>query len=65
MDDERNDGQLVVRIPSTLLGRLDAYAERLAAEMPGARWSRANVARMLLTKALDLVEGETPKKSKR
>jgi len=53
---ETKDAQLVVRIPTALLDRVDAYAERLRVEMPGAKWARADVARMLLTKALDAIE---------
>jgi len=56
MTDEVKDAQLVVRMPTALLERLDAYAERLRADMPGAKWARADVARMLLSKALDAAD---------
>lgn len=44
-----NDAQLVVRLPQALIDELDQYA---ADELPGAGLSRAQVVRMLLTKAL-------------
>jgi len=56
MPDETKDAQLVVRMPSAMIKRLDAYAETLRAKMPGAKWARADVARMLLTQALDAAE---------
>jgi hypothetical protein len=66
MTDETKDAQLVVRLPQALMERLDAYAEALRAQMPGAKWVRADVARMLLTKGLDAVAPVTaPPKGKR
>ncbi|HXX68093.1 MAG TPA: hypothetical protein VEK07_12965 [Polyangiaceae bacterium] len=62
MADETNDKQMVLRLPSALLDRLDAYAERLRHEMPGPSWKRSDVVRMLLARALDETE---PKKGKR
>jgi hypothetical protein len=58
-----NDEQIVVRLPGSLLKRLDAYAERLRHEMAGPKWQRSDVVRLLLTRALD--EAEPPKKGKR
>jgi hypothetical protein len=62
MAEEDKDGQLVVRLPKTLLDRLDAHAERLRRDMPGPSWKRSDVVRMLLTKALEEAE---PKRAKR
>jgi metal-responsive CopG/Arc/MetJ family transcriptional regulator len=56
MGDETKDEQIVVRLPSSLLERLDAYADRMRREMPGPAWKRSDVVRMLLTKALDASE---------
>jgi hypothetical protein len=63
MADDTKDEQLVVRLPSALLKRLDAYAERLREEMPGPSWKRSDVVRMLLARALD--EAGPAKKGKR
>ena len=51
--DGHQDAQLVVRLPQELLDRLDAYAERMRTEMPGARFKRAEAVRVLLTRSLD------------
>jgi hypothetical protein len=48
-----NDSQLVVRLPATLVARVDAFAERMRAELPGTRFARAEAVRVLLTRALD------------
>jgi len=61
--DETKDEQIVVRLPSSLLERLDAYAERMRRDMPGRSWRRSDVVRMLLARALNDVE--PPKKGKR
>ena len=42
-----------VRLDTTLLERLDHYADRLAAERPGFRPTRSDVIRILLYKALE------------
>lgn len=60
MADETKDEQIVVRLPGSLLKRMDAYAERLRSEMPGPAWKRSDVVRLLLAKALDAV---APKKT--
>jgi hypothetical protein len=62
MAEDAKDVQLVVRLPKSLLDRLDAHAERLRREMPGPSWKRSDVVRLLLTKALEEVE---PKRGKR
>jgi hypothetical protein len=61
--DETKDEQMVVRLPGTLLARVDAYAERLRREMPGPSWKRSDVLRLVLAKALDATE--PAKKGKR
>lgn len=48
-----NDSQLVVRLPSALVERVDAFAERMRAELPGTRFARAEAVRVLLSRALD------------
>jgi hypothetical protein len=63
MGDETKDEQIVVRLPGSLLERLDAYADRMRREMPGPSWKRSDVVRMLLAKALD--EREPLKRAQR
>jgi len=53
-----NDHQLVVRLPSALVGRVDAFAERMRTELPGTRFARAEAVRVLLTRALDQISGK-------
>jgi hypothetical protein len=48
-----NDSQLVVRLPGSLVGRVDAFAEHMRGELPGVRFARAEAVRVLLTRALD------------
>ena len=55
-----NDSQLVVRLPAALVGRVDQFAERMRAELPGLRFARAEAVRVLLTRALD----QAPSKAK-
>ena len=55
------DEQLVVRLPKSLLERVDGYAERLRSEQPGPAWRRSDVVRLLLARALD----DTAEKPKR
>ena len=49
--------QTAFRLPEGLLARVDAYAEQLKAERPGLPATRADAVRVLLTLALDQVEG--------
>lgn len=60
MADVTNDEQLVVRLPASLLERLDAYAEKMRRDMPGPSWKRSDVVRLLLAKALDAAEVKKP-----
>lgn len=48
-----NDSQLVVRLPAALVRRVDQFAERMRAELPGTRFARAEAVRVLLARALD------------
>jgi hypothetical protein len=48
-----NDSQLVVRLPSALVQRVDQFAEHMRAELPGTRFARAEAVRVLLTRALN------------
>lgn len=45
--------QAAFRLSTSLLERLDSYAERLRREQPGMTVSRSDVVRLLLTRALD------------
>jgi hypothetical protein len=44
--------QIAVRLPGTLLARLDAYKDRIRGELPGMEFTRADAVRVLLEKAL-------------
>lgn len=48
-----HDSQLVVRLPGTLVSRVDNFAARMRNELPGLRFARAEAVRVLLTRALD------------
>ena len=60
-----HDRQLVVRLPSGLVGRVDAFAEHMRAELPGVRFARAEAVRVLLTRALDQMKGRARHHSSR
>lgn len=62
MTDERSDAQLVARIPSSLLERVDAYATKLR-KTTGDNVTRGDAVRLLLASALDR-EGIKAKKAK-
>ena len=64
MADETKDEQIVVRLPKSLLDRLDAHAEQLRREMPGPSWKRSDVVRLLLERALDQAIPAPKKKGK-
>ncbi|MBT3218230.1 MAG: hypothetical protein HN348_04010 [Proteobacteria bacterium] len=53
-----NDKQVAFRLPTELVERLDRHAERLRQKNPGIRVSRADAVRLLLWKALELVDKE-------
>ena len=63
MADETKSETIVVRLPASLFKQLDAYAERLREEMPGATWKRSDVVRMLIARALE--QANVPKRGKR
>ena len=44
--------QIAVRLPSGLLSRLDAYKDRVKADLPGMEFTRADAVRVLLERAL-------------
>lgn len=52
--------QTAFRLPTSLLERLDQYAVRLRGEQPGITITRADVVRLLLTRALDEAEAQRP-----
>lgn len=54
-----NDSQLVVRLPGSLVGRVDAFAEQMRSELPGVRFARAEAVRVLLTRALDQLKARS------
>lgn len=45
--------QVAFRLPLSLLTRLDQHAERMRTEQKGLSVTRADVVRLLLTRALD------------
>lgn len=45
--------QVGVRLPVTLVERIDSYAEELTSERPGIRVSRTEAIRFLILRALD------------
>lgn len=57
--------QTAFRLPEGLIARVDAYAERLTRERPGMPATRADAVRILLSMALEQVEGAAPKTPKR
>jgi hypothetical protein len=56
MDDPTT--QVAFRLPQTMVERLDAHAGRLRGVQPGVRVSRTDVVRLLLLRALEVVEAE-------
>lgn len=57
-----NDSQLVVRLPGDLVSRVDEFAERMRAELPGTRFARAEAVRVLLSRALDQYSSKAGKR---
>ena len=55
-----NDSQLVVRLPGSLVERVDAFAEHMRSELPGVRFARAEAVRVLLTRALNELKARRP-----
>jgi hypothetical protein len=52
-----NDNQLVVRLPGSLVERIDDFAAHMRNELPGVRFARAEAVRVLLTRALNELKG--------
>ena len=60
------DKQVAFRFPAELVERLDRYAQRMGAEMPGLKFSRADAVRVLLERGLEETGlGAGPKGGKR
>jgi len=53
--------QLALRLPASLIERLDAHAERMRRSTPGVTLSRADAIRTLLITALDAAEAAASK----
>ena len=51
-----HNAQFALRLPASVIERLDALAERLRHERPGLRMSRADVTRMLIIEGLSRAE---------
>ena len=54
-----------MRLPDSLLERLERYAERMREGQPGVAVSRTDVVRLLLTRAIEEIDGATPLKRRR
>lgn len=64
-DDDREQVRVAFRWDARLVDRIDAYAERVRADMPGLAFTRTEAVRVLLEKALALVESEAPPKGRK
>ena len=53
MEEDMATKQVAFRFPVKLVERLDAFAEKLQRASPGLRVTRADAARLLLTRALE------------
>lgn len=62
--DEREQVRVAFRWDARLVDRIDAYAERVRADMPGLAFTRTEAVRVLLEKALAVVEEDAPRKRK-
>jgi hypothetical protein len=59
-----NTSQVAFRLPLDLLKRIDRHAERMRDLQPGVNVTRTDVVRMLLTRALDHMDGDaTPRRN--
>lgn len=54
--------QLAFRLPRSLIERLDKHADRLAHDNPGLEFTRTDVVKTLLTRALDDIESGEKKR---
>lgn len=57
--------QVAFRLPKGLIKRLDAYAAHLEKEQSGMTFTRTDVVRVLLTRALDAEEEKSTKRTRR
>lgn len=48
--------QTAIRFPAELVERIDTYAEELRREHPGVKFSRSDIIRLLINRALDQVD---------
>lgn len=48
----------VIRLPSEIVHRLDQLAEELSVSMPGKKFSRASVVRVLLTRGFGVLAAD-------
>ncbi len=60
-----NEKQVSFRLPADLVDRIDAHAQRMQANAPGMTVTRADVVRMLLTRAIVEAEAEQGTKPRR
>ena len=51
-----------MRLPDSLIERLERFAEQMRAEQPGVAVSRTDVVRLLLTRAVEDVDGSAKKR---
>jgi len=51
--------QTAVRLPVSILERVDAYTERMHREIPGAKFTRTDAIRMLLVQALEAQDAKS------
>ena len=59
MGDDDDKHRVAFRWDAALVKRIDKYAERVRADMPGLTFNRSEAVRVLLEKALASVEDET------
>ncbi len=64
-DDDEGKVRVAFRWDAALVERIDAYAERVRADMPGLAFTRTEAVRVLLEKALSVVEAEAGGRGKR
>lgn len=60
--------QVAVRLPESVIERIDAYVEKRRASLPGVQLTRADAIRFLLLRALELADvenGEPQRKNPR
>lgn len=63
-NEDEGYAQIMVRLPATILNRIDQHAERVRQRMPGVGVTRAGAVRSLLLVALASVEAEAGREPK-